>query len=83
MLQILRLLKETSDQSNQARLLEILEKDEIFKISVQPGGCNGFEYKFNVEKYRHGASSFCSCRKAGFGQNIDIISSTNKRIKSR
>lgn len=20
-------------------------------ISVQPGGCNGFEYKFNVEKY--------------------------------
>ena len=38
-------------ESAKARLLEILEKDEIFKISVQPGGCNGFEYKFNVEKY--------------------------------
>ncbi|KYH12521.1 HesB/IscA family protein [Neorickettsia sp. 179522] len=32
------------------RILEITENAECLSITVEPGGCNGFEYKFEVRR---------------------------------
>jgi iron-sulfur cluster insertion protein len=42
----------------------ILKENQVFRISVEPGGCNGFEYKFSIENYDKDYAKFYNfCHK--------------------
>lgn len=42
------------------QIMKVLEENQVFKITVEPGGCNGFEYKFTIENYSEDFKEFHS-----------------------
>ena len=40
------------------KIQEILKPEEVFRIKIEPGGCNGFEYYFTTEKYLENSEDY-------------------------